>query len=50
VFRITAYEGRFAPGKVTIRGFTETCSEGEFEKQRDLDTTPPIGVRLRPTR
>ena len=36
--------------KVAIWGFAETCSEGEFEEQCDLDTTRIMGVRLRPTR
>lgn len=36
---MTDYEGCFARCKVAIWGFAETCSEGEFEEQCDLDTT-----------
>jgi len=35
--RLSASEGRFAPGKATLRAFTGACTGNEFEGQCDSD-------------
>lgn len=46
--RVSADEGRFAPGEATLRGFAGTCIGGEFEGRCDFDRTGRMEVRLTP--